>query len=172
MALLSEGFVEDGIVECPWHGGAFDVRTGAAVRHPCVVDLRCYAVEIRDGDIYAGPANAAGGEQQLRKEKASHERPTIDRAGARRGRRGIRPDATIKFNFGDESVIYIDGKSKPDSATNEDCEAQIVISFTPETLTRILDKQLNPKVPLMTGRMKLRGDLCIAMRLDKVFGTG
>jgi putative sterol carrier protein len=81
-------------------------------------------------------------------------------------------DATIKFNFGDQGVIYIDGKSKPNAVTNDDRDSQIVISFTPETLTRILDKQLNPKVALMTGKMKLRGDLRIAMRLDKVFGTG
>jgi putative sterol carrier protein len=81
-------------------------------------------------------------------------------------------DATIKFNFGDEGVIYIDGKSKPNAVTNDNRDSQIVISFTPETLTRILDKQLNPKVALMTGKMKLRGDLRIAMRLDKVFGTG
>lgn len=81
-------------------------------------------------------------------------------------------DATIKFNFGDEGVIYIDGKSKPNAVTNENRDSQIVISFTPETLTRILDKQLNPKIALMTGKMKLRGDLRIAMRLDKVFGTG
>jgi putative sterol carrier protein len=81
-------------------------------------------------------------------------------------------DATIKFNFGDQGVIYIDGKSRPNAVTNDDRDSQIVISFTPETLTRILDKQLNPKVALMTGKMKLRGDLRIAMRLDKVFGTG
>lgn len=81
-------------------------------------------------------------------------------------------DATIKFNFGDDGVIYIDGKSKPNAVTNENRDLQIVISFTPETLTRILDKQLNPKIALMTGKMKLRGDLRIAMRLDKVFGTG
>ena len=81
-------------------------------------------------------------------------------------------DATIKFNFGDQGVIYIDGKSMPNAVTNDDRDSQIVISFTPETLTRILDKQLNPKIALMTGKMKLRGDLRIAMRLDKVFGTG
>lgn len=81
-------------------------------------------------------------------------------------------DATIKFNFGDEGVIYIDGKSTPNAVTNDNRDSQIVISFTPETLTRILDKELNPKVALMTGKMKLRGDLRIAMRLDKVFGTG
>ena len=55
MASLSEGFVEDGIVECPWHGGAFDIRTGAPARHPCVVGLRVYAVALRDGVVHAGP---------------------------------------------------------------------------------------------------------------------
>lgn len=35
---------------------------------------------------------------------------------------------------------------------------------------RIIDGQLNPKIALMTGRMRLRGDIRIAMRLDKVFG--
>jgi nitrite reductase/ring-hydroxylating ferredoxin subunit len=59
MASLSEGFVEDGIVECPWHGGAFDIRTGAPVRHPCVVALRSYVVEIRDGAVFAGPPRPA-----------------------------------------------------------------------------------------------------------------
>ena len=63
MASLSEGFVEDGIVECPWHGGAFDVRTGAPARHPCNIALRSYAVEIRDGAVFAGPPKAAGGGQ-------------------------------------------------------------------------------------------------------------
>jgi putative sterol carrier protein len=81
-------------------------------------------------------------------------------------------DATIKFNFGELGIIYIDGKSNPNAVTNEDRDSQIVISFTPETLTRILDKELNPKIALMTGKMKLRGDLRLAMRLDKVFGTG
>jgi nitrite reductase/ring-hydroxylating ferredoxin subunit len=56
MASLAEGLVEDGVVECPWHGGAFDIRTGAPLRHPCTVALRCYAVEVRDGAVYAGPA--------------------------------------------------------------------------------------------------------------------
>ncbi|MGE5146941.1 MAG: bifunctional 3-phenylpropionate/cinnamic acid dioxygenase ferredoxin subunit [Candidatus Eiseniibacteriota bacterium] len=67
MASLSEGFLEDGVVECPWHGGAFDVRTGAPMRHPCVVALRTYAVEIRDGAVYAGPAKPDGAPGQATK---------------------------------------------------------------------------------------------------------
>ena len=48
-ALLSEGFLEDGCVECPLHQGRFDVRTGKAMCAPVTVDLRTHAVK-RDGD--------------------------------------------------------------------------------------------------------------------------
>ncbi len=51
-ASLSEGYIEDGIVECPWHGGSFDIRTGAPREEPCRVPLRVYAVTVRDTDVW------------------------------------------------------------------------------------------------------------------------
>ena len=48
-ALLSEGYVEDGCVECPLHQGRFDIRTGKAMCAPVTVDLRTHAVK-REGD--------------------------------------------------------------------------------------------------------------------------
>jgi 3-phenylpropionate/trans-cinnamate dioxygenase ferredoxin subunit len=51
-ALLSEGFVEDGCVECPLHQGRFDIRTGKAMCAPVTVDLRIYAVKREGDDIY------------------------------------------------------------------------------------------------------------------------
>lgn len=49
LALLAEGFVEDGKVECPLHQGQFDIRTGKALCSPVTENLRTYAVRI-DGD--------------------------------------------------------------------------------------------------------------------------
>ena len=49
MAPLSLGFVENGIVYCPLHGGGFEIATGRAVVSPCVIDLKCYRVW-REGD--------------------------------------------------------------------------------------------------------------------------
>ena len=49
MAPLSLGFVEDGIVYCPLHGGGFEIATGRAVISPCNTDIRCYRVW-REGD--------------------------------------------------------------------------------------------------------------------------
>jgi 3-phenylpropionate/trans-cinnamate dioxygenase ferredoxin component len=51
-ALLSEGFLEDGCIECPLHQGRFDVRTGKAMCAPVTVDLRTYGVKREGDDIY------------------------------------------------------------------------------------------------------------------------
>jgi 3-phenylpropionate/trans-cinnamate dioxygenase ferredoxin component len=51
-ALLSEGYVEDGCVECPLHQGRFDIRTGKAMCTPVTVDLRTHPVKREGDDIY------------------------------------------------------------------------------------------------------------------------
>lgn len=79
-------------------------------------------------------------------------------------------DARIKFNFGKDGFLYIDGKSVPNRVDNGNTDSDITITVSMENFERIIDKKLNPKFALMTGRMRLRGDIRIAMRLDKVFG--
>jgi len=52
-ASLSEGEVdEDCVVECPWHGGTFDIRTGEALSFPCVLPVKVYPVSVEDGNVY------------------------------------------------------------------------------------------------------------------------
>jgi nitrite reductase/ring-hydroxylating ferredoxin subunit len=53
-ALLSEGFVEGDLIECPLHGGKFEIRTGKAVAAPCTVDVRTYPVRREDDSILVG----------------------------------------------------------------------------------------------------------------------
>ena len=48
---LSEGCLEDGQVECPWHRSRFDVRSGKVVHGPAKLDLKTYPVQIRQGKI-------------------------------------------------------------------------------------------------------------------------
>jgi len=48
-ARMSEGYLEDGCIECPLHQARFDIRTGKALCAPATVDLKTYAVR-RDGD--------------------------------------------------------------------------------------------------------------------------
>ncbi len=57
-ASLSEGEIEDGSVVCPFHLGAFDIRTGRAVAAPCSVALRVYPVRVVDGQVVLDPPAA------------------------------------------------------------------------------------------------------------------
>jgi 3-phenylpropionate/trans-cinnamate dioxygenase ferredoxin subunit len=43
---LADGLVIDFEVECPKHSGAFDYRTGEAIRLPACENLRTYPVEL------------------------------------------------------------------------------------------------------------------------------
>lgn len=47
---LCEGTLEGAIIECPWHGSKFDVRTGAVVARPAKDPLKTYRV-IVEGEI-------------------------------------------------------------------------------------------------------------------------
>jgi nitrite reductase/ring-hydroxylating ferredoxin subunit len=51
-AHLSEGFVQDGKVECPLHAAVFDIRTGEWMEGPGERSLQTYPVEIRGDDVY------------------------------------------------------------------------------------------------------------------------
>jgi nitrite reductase/ring-hydroxylating ferredoxin subunit len=49
-ASLSDGEVIGDEIECPLHGGAFEVRTGMPVNFPVVVPVETYDVKV-EGDI-------------------------------------------------------------------------------------------------------------------------
>ena len=50
-ALLSDGYVEDGCVECPLHQARFDLRTGQAMCAPATQSIRVYPVRVEGNDI-------------------------------------------------------------------------------------------------------------------------
>lgn len=52
VAMLTDGYLEGDNVECPMHGGMFDVRTGEATHFPCVEPLETFEVELRDGSVF------------------------------------------------------------------------------------------------------------------------
>lgn len=51
IAPLSDGYVEDGCLECTLHQGMFDLATGKAVKEPCTVDVKTYPVRVVDGTV-------------------------------------------------------------------------------------------------------------------------
>ncbi|PZE28778.1 MULTISPECIES: non-heme iron oxygenase ferredoxin subunit [unclassified Curtobacterium] len=49
---LSEGFVEDGALECWAHGSKFELTSGKPLNFPAYEPVPVYRVSIIDGDVY------------------------------------------------------------------------------------------------------------------------
>jgi 3-phenylpropionate/trans-cinnamate dioxygenase ferredoxin subunit len=50
-ALLSDGIVEDGCIECPLHQARFDVKTGERKSGPACGHLRTFPVMVDNGSV-------------------------------------------------------------------------------------------------------------------------
>ena len=48
---LSEGYLEGDVIECNFHQGQFNVRTGAVVAPPCMVPIKVYKTLIENGRV-------------------------------------------------------------------------------------------------------------------------
>jgi biphenyl 2,3-dioxygenase ferredoxin component len=49
---LSEGYIEDDVVECNFHNGQFNIRTGEVVSPPCMIPVKTYPTVVEDGTVY------------------------------------------------------------------------------------------------------------------------
>ena len=50
-ARLCDGFLEGHEIECPFHQGRFDIRTGQPTLEPCVEAIRSYPVRIEGSRV-------------------------------------------------------------------------------------------------------------------------
>ena len=48
---LSEGCLDGYEIECDFHQGCFDIRTGEVTAPPCTVPLKVYTTVVRDGRV-------------------------------------------------------------------------------------------------------------------------
>ncbi|MDO8700029.1 MAG: non-heme iron oxygenase ferredoxin subunit [Rhodoferax sp.] len=51
-AKLCDGFLEGHEIECPFHQGRFDIRTGAATCAPATEAIKTWPVKIEAGRVY------------------------------------------------------------------------------------------------------------------------
>lgn len=49
---LEDGLVIDQVIECPLHGGRFDIKSGKALSAPVCVDLKIYHVKIEGDQVF------------------------------------------------------------------------------------------------------------------------
>ena len=54
VAMLSDGYVEDGAIECPLHSARFDLATGKVLDGPAEKDLNTYPVRLNGETVQVG----------------------------------------------------------------------------------------------------------------------
>ncbi len=77
-------------------------------------------------------------------------------------------DATVKFDFGDDGLIFLDGASN--TVSNEDQEADCTIGIKLENFEALINGDLDPTTAFMMGKLKVKGSMGIAMKLKSILG--
>lgn len=73
-------------------------------------------------------------------------------------------DRSVKFDTGSDGVIVVDGAS----ISTTDAPADCTIKLSLDNLEALISGDLNPTMAFMTGKIKVEGDMTVAMALSQV----
>jgi putative sterol carrier protein len=83
-----------------------------------------------------------------------------------------RMGSVLKFDLGDDGVIVLDATVVPNVVDHEDREAQCTLSTTTDDLESILRGKLDPMAAFGEGRLRVSGDMSVAMKLGDLVRGG
>ena len=76
--------------------------------------------------------------------------------------------STLKFDFGEE-CLFIDGAGEKNQVSTEDKEAACLVETSFEDFIALTKGELNPMSAVMSGKLKIKGDMGVAMKLQSLF---
>ena len=74
---------------------------------------------------------------------------------------------TLKFQMGDESIL-LNGSGDSNTVSTDDGDADCTISITKDDFLALLQGELNPMNAFMSGKIKVSGDMGVAMKLQSL----
>ena len=78
-------------------------------------------------------------------------------------------DNTVKFDFGDVGKLFIDGANS--AVSNDDGDADATISVDFDDFKKLAQGQMDPMMAFMQGKLKVSGDMSVAMKLQGLFSS-
>lgn len=75
---------------------------------------------------------------------------------------------TVKFQF-EEGLLHLDGSGDSNVISNDDKDADATVKVSLEDFSNLLSGDLNPMTAFMSGKIKVDGDMGVAMKLQKLF---
>lgn len=77
-------------------------------------------------------------------------------------------NAKIKFDFGDDGILFVDGTQNPPEMSAEDGDADTVLICSLETFKAILNGTQDPNIAFMMGKLKVKGNMGLALKLNAI----
>ena len=73
--------------------------------------------------------------------------------------------ARLKLNFGVDGIIFIDARGRPNKISNDDREADCTLTMSLATFQKIVSGEIDGASAFMQGKVKVAGDMSIAMKV-------
>ncbi|MBT3330389.1 MAG: SCP2 sterol-binding domain-containing protein [Rhodospirillaceae bacterium] len=80
--------------------------------------------------------------------------------------------AVVKWDFGDDEFLMLDATQVPNVVTNDDGEADCTLKIALDDFLSMIQGELDGTTAFMTGKLKIEGDMGIAMKLQGVLSGG
>lgn len=77
--------------------------------------------------------------------------------------------ASYKFDIDGAGTWLVDVDDGKVSVSERDGDADCIISASAETFRKIANREQNPTAAYMSGKLKVKGDMGQAMKLQKLF---
>ncbi len=76
---------------------------------------------------------------------------------------------SIKLNLKGDGIIHVNSNGDKNVVSNEDLPADCTVTITPDNFQKLIKGDLNPMMAVMTGKLKIDGDMSVAMKLQSMF---
>lgn len=77
-------------------------------------------------------------------------------------------NATLKFILDDDEFIHIDALKIPNDVTNSDLPSECSIKISKKNVIKLMDGEMNAYTAFMMGKVKVEGNMAVAMNLNKI----
>ncbi len=76
--------------------------------------------------------------------------------------------ASVKWDFGDGTFLLLDAAQVPNVVSNDDADADCTLKISMDDFLAMTQGELDGTSAFMSGRLKIEGDMGIAMKLQSV----
>ncbi len=77
---------------------------------------------------------------------------------------------SVKFDFGSDGVVRIDDSVSPAVVDNTDAPTDCTVKVSMSDFMDMASGKQNPQMAFMMGKLKVDGDMSVAMQLGSILG--